>query len=214
MTTRFLFNVGAGAVLLVLALGAGWTLAEHRERLLVRMVAAWVNRVVLPIVHCRSGLVRSAAIFLNNASVLAAVVGLGRWQAGGLVAVTTTGLALGMGFRVLAGRVSEAVVPEARMTAANRRRYLLGMGLNLLEVPAILLAAGLSVGREAMGLEPVVVWGTFARWAIPALALAAVGEALWIGAAGLPGNTAPSSAGPPSNLDSHGRPPPLDDRKS
>jgi len=59
----------------------------------------------------------------------------------------------------------------------------IGFALNLVEIPAIVIVAGLSMGQLAApnGLSMSAVWRIFAALVLPALALAAGGEALWIG---------------------------------
>ena len=54
--------------------------------------------------------------------------------------------------------------------------------LNLLEPPAIIAAIGLSLGRSVVPLSPGQAWEAFAAWIVPALLIAAGGEALWLGA--------------------------------
>ena len=55
------------------------------------------------------------------------------------------------------------------------------MILNLLEPPAIALALGLAIGRSAIPLSSTQAWGVFLTWVVPAMLVAAGGEALWLG---------------------------------
>jgi hypothetical protein len=52
----------------------------------------------------------------------------------------------------------------------------------MLEPPAILISAGLSLAQGAMpaDLSTTAVWSTFAHIVLPLLALAAAGEATWM----------------------------------
>ncbi len=63
------------------------------------------------------------------------------------------------------------------------RAVAVGMALNLLEVPAILITLGLSMGRggATSGLLSGDVWTAYAVAVAPLLLIAAGGEALWLG---------------------------------
>ena len=60
-------------------------------------------------------------------------------------------------------------------------KTMIGVALNLLEPPAIVLVIGLSLGRTAAPLPAGVAWEMFVVWAVPLLLAAAAGEALWLG---------------------------------
>ncbi len=118
-------------------------------------------------------------IFINNASLLAVLVAVGRWSGTSVLAVACLGVSLGIAVRILS---SHACAFGSGTPALRGRRAKLGIALNLLEPPAIMLAIGLSLGRRGIPLSPTQVWETFAVLAVPALLLAAGGEALWLGA--------------------------------
>ena len=98
-----------------------------------------------------------------------------------MVAVAGLGVSLGIALRLLS-EIPD--VPGGHCLSLGKwakRRVAIGMGLNLLEPPAIMLAIGLSLGQQPASLTPGVVWGTFAAWIIPLTLLAAAGESLWLG---------------------------------
>lgn len=170
-----------GTTLLVVATSAGWSFGRHRALPPVRLVAWWVRFVVAPLVRSRSWFRRSATIFVNNTAVLAAVVALGPWVAFAYAGVIALGLSLGIGLRVLArldGDLAIAVGPSG----TTQWTLVVGVALNLLEPPAIIIALGLSLGRQSVPLDSAWTWSIFAKWLVPLLILAAVGEGLWLGA--------------------------------
>ncbi len=172
--------LGTGLILVTTV--AGWGIAGTPAFPPVRMVAWWVRRLVKPLLSCRSWWVRAVAIFVNNTSILVIIVALGQWRWIALAAVACLGLSLGMGLRILAEDpdTSRRVNPSADRSMA--KSVWIGIALNLLEPPAIMLAIGLSMGRHVVSISPVDVWTTFALWVVPATLIAAGGEALWLGA--------------------------------
>lgn len=171
-----------GTCVVAIGVGAGWALAQHARLPPVRLVAWWVRRIVLPLVRRRSWLGRSATIFVNNAGVLSALMLLGRWYAAALVGVASVGISLGIGLRVLANESFGIGVPASATPPSISRRIRLGLLLNMLEPPAIMLTIGLALGRTSIPLDGPLMWKTYMIWVIPALLVAAGGEALWIGA--------------------------------
>jgi hypothetical protein len=170
-----------GTGLALVGTGLGWTLGQSRSLVPVRVVAWWVRRVVVPLLHARSWWRRAAVIFANNVSLLAILTALGRWHWAALVGVAGLGVGLGIGIRVLSGEPRVNLQPDRAPRTDANWGFGLGIALNLLEPPAIILAIGLSLGRLAVPLSPMDVWQTFALWVVPATALAAAGESLWLG---------------------------------
>lgn len=174
-----------GAFALLLATVAGWRIAREASLPPVRLVHWWVRRVIRPLLIRRSWWVRAGAIFLNNASLLAILAALGRWPWTALAGVAGLGVSLGIGLRILSSEPDESVHLNPKLGPSGVRRVRVGVALNLLEPPAIILTIGLSLGQSASGgipLSSVQVWETFAVWVIPATLIAAGGEALWLGA--------------------------------
>ena len=173
--------VALGTGLLVVGTGAGWVLAERASLLPVRLVEWWVRHVVLPLIRCPSWWRRAAAIFVNNALILTALLVVGHWPVAPIVAISVVGVSLGIGLRVLSDRLIDPTPAKPTLTARKGLRVRIGVALNLLEPPAIMLTVGLSLGHRAIPLNAVQVWETFLLWVIPATFLAAAGEALWLG---------------------------------
>ena len=167
--------------------GVGWVTGRAATLPPIRLIAWWVRCVVLPLLAVRSWWRRAGMIFVNNLSLLAALVAVGRWPLTALLGVACLGVSLGIAVRIMS---SQACVFGSDTPAPRRRRARLGIALNLLEPPAIMLAIGLSLSQRAIPLSPTQVWETFAVWVIPALLLAAGGEALWLG----PGRDARTSS--------------------
>lgn len=175
-------TIAWGTGLTLVATGLGWAVGQMGSTPPVRWVAWWVRTVVLPLLRCRSWWRRTVVIFANNISLLAALVAVGRWRLGALMGVAGLGVGLGIGLRILSSEPTAAMDPCPEYSARVRRRIRIGIVLNLLEPPAIMLAIGLSLARQPMPLSPGQVWETFLVWVVPATLLAAGGEALWLGA--------------------------------
>lgn len=172
----------AATVLAALTTVAGWRLGRRHSLPPVRLIAWWVTRVAVPLVKSPAWSRRATIIFLNNTVVLATVVALGAWRAAAFLGVAGLGLSLGIGLRILSGRAEHFPVPVAPTSPRARSALTIGVVLNLLEPPAIVLALGLALGRQAIPLSKEQTWTTFAVWVVPALLIAAAGEALWLGA--------------------------------
>lgn len=175
------FQALLGSVLTLVGTGAGWTMGGGSSAPPVRVVAWWVRKVALPLLRSRSWWRRAATIYLNNMTVLTGLMLLGRWQTMALVAVATLGVTLGIGLRVLAGEPDAFFDVGTSQSSGRARRIRIGMGLNLLEPPAIMLTIGLCLAGST--LAPAHLWECFVLWVIPAMLLAAAGEALWLGQA-------------------------------
>ena len=175
-------SIALGTGLMLVATGLGWAVAQLGSLPPVRWVAWWVRAVILPLLRCRSWWRRTAVIFINNISILAAVLAVGWWHLGALLGVAGLGVGLGIGLRILSSEPTAVVDPYPEYGVRNKRRVRIGIALNLLEPPAIILTIGLSLARQPMPLSPGQVWETFIVWVVPATLLAAGGEALWLGA--------------------------------
>ncbi len=193
-----------GTGLALVGTGLGWAVAQTESLPPVRLVAWWVRRIVVPLLHSRSWRRRAAVIFVNNVSILAVLTAVGRWHWGALVSVAGLGAGLGIGLRILSNEPTADLQPDRAPGAGAKRSFRIGIALNLLEPPAIILTIGLSLGRLAVPLSHVEVWETFALWVVPATVLAAGGEALWLGASqDVPGT---QDSLPPDETDSHTHP--------
>lgn len=180
----------SGSAVLIIAAIAGWGIAADANLAPVRWIARWVDRVIVPCL--RAGwLARTLAIFVNNAANCALMIAAGALPAGSWASVTVIGLAMGFAVRHL-GR-QEPSDPNTdsdgvRSSDASASPYvnspaLLGLLLNLLELPAIALCVGLSIGQVASEphLSMAVAWSLYVRLVLPALLIAACGESTWIG---------------------------------
>jgi hypothetical protein len=171
-----------GSLLLTLASVAGWLLSKYSAAPAVRAVDWWVKHVVLPLLRRQTWLGRAAVIFVNNIAILAALIALGRWPGASMLAVVVVGLSLGIAFRLLLDTTDDTLAPRLQLAPAERRKVQIGMTLNMLEPPAIMLALGLSFGQWVAGISFAAAWLTFFIWVLPAMLLAAAGEGLWLGA--------------------------------
>ena len=177
-----------GSGLLIVGVCAGWTMASEPGLPPVRLVRWWLLGLVRPLLRCRSWWRCATAIFVNNAAVLTVVLAAGVWQAGALAATAGLGLTLGIGFRVLSSLPDHLAVAWPVRDRRTQRRIRIGIGLNLLEPPAIALAIGLSLSRT--GADPLAsarAWEAFVMLVIPLILVAAGGEAAWLGASRTPG---------------------------
>ena len=189
MATRFLNALATlgpsmvvGTIGALLSLVIGWVLGRYRSFLPVRLVVWWVARIILPLLRCRSWPRRTAIIFVNNTGVSAALLGLGMWRWGGRVGVVLLGLNLGIALRHLVTTTDDLATPATTAPSKARRCTWIGVTLNLLEIPAIVVTLGLALGMRSVPLTVTQVWEVFAIGVVPALLIAAGGEALWMGA--------------------------------
>jgi hypothetical protein len=173
--------LGGGLLMTGAAVG-GWFLATRPTIPAVRAVDGWLRRVVLPLLRRRTWLGRAAVIFQNNILILAGIVALGRWPGASVLMVLVVGLSLGIAFRLLLDTADETLAPRLQLPASERRKVKIGMTLNMLEPPAILLALGLSLGQWVADVPFADAWAGFLIWVLPAMLLAAAGEGLWLGA--------------------------------
>ena len=177
----------AGVAVLIIAAVAGWGMAAHGGFIPVRAVRFWMERVILRALHHRRWSARAAIILCNNTAICALLVLAGGWPGGSWTAVTVVGLSMGIALRSLAGSPEapglEALQPDSDAPPKTDLLLWLGLLLNLIEVPAIIVTLGLSMGQLASpnDLSPDEMWGVFLILVTPALLVAAAGEALWIG---------------------------------
>lgn len=185
----------SGSAVLIVAAIAGWGIAADTNLAPVRWIAHWVDRVIIPCL--RAGwLGRAAAIFVNNACNCAAMVAAGALTGGSWASITVVGLAMGFAIRHLGRQQASDPNPDSTNSGpsagpssdAAASPYidspaLIGLLLNLLELPAIALCVGLSIGQVASEphLSMAVAWSLYARLILPALLIAACGESTWIG---------------------------------
>jgi hypothetical protein len=171
-----------GAALLGLTVWAGWIAGGRPQWPPVQAVDWWVRRIALPILRPRSWLGRAAIIFGNNIAILTLLVAAGSWPGASLVGVALVGLSLGAAFRLLLSMPDHTLAPRLRLEPRDERRVRIGLALNMLEPPAILYAVTLSISRWLVPLPSEAVWRSYLIWVVPAMLIAAGGEALWLGA--------------------------------
>jgi disulfide bond formation protein DsbB len=179
-------DIGSEVALgMALALGgtwAGWLIGRCRPFPLVRWIRWWVVKVVRPLVSCRSWVQRTAFIFLNNIAILAALVAIGAWLGAAIAGAALLGLSLGIALRVIGEASWDFAMPTAMDNGQRQRGFRIGVALNLLEPFAIALALGISISRGTTSLSSGDAWRLFAYWVTPLMLVAAMGEALWLGA--------------------------------
>ena len=184
-----LTNIGwepalAGTIVLIIGAISGWGIAATPTFPPVIVVRFWVDRVILPALRNRMWVFRTTVIFGNNATICALVILAGKLPSGAWVAVVLVGLAIGIAFRLL-GESDVVNTPGDDSDAPPRADALvqIGLVLNLLEIPAIVITMGLSMGQLAKpnGLSSDSIWNIFAVWVMSLLLIAAAGESLWIG---------------------------------
>lgn len=170
-----------GGVAIITGVILGWFLGQARGSGLVRLVVWWVEHVVRPLVRSRSWFRRAAIIAANNALVCLVAVLLGAFGSLAWLAVGGLGLSLGVSMRLTMGG-NPFLDPGRPPTSLGRGLEVLGLLLNLLEVPALLMAAGLCLGQGAWpaGIGLGAALGAFVWCVVPLLAIGAAGEALWM----------------------------------
>lgn len=184
-----------GSGVIVVGVAAGWWLGKDEQAGIVRIVAWGLRRIVHPLLRPCSWARRAAVIALNNTAICLAVVLLGAAGHVAWLGVAGIGLGLGIGLRQL----SAATFADAVVVAPPRRNAWVraaGYGLNLLEVPAIMLSAGLGLAQGALSttINAASALSVFGIVAVPLLIVSAAGEALWMSTGfGLP-DTEPTAA--------------------
>jgi len=173
----------AGTALLMFGIWVGLGISKARSFIPVRWVSWWVSRVIIPLLYKRSWLVRTAAIFINNITILTLLVLIGAWSFAAIAGTALIGVSMGVALRVLFELPESFSIPQAEVDGSNRRRFRIGIMLNLIEPPAIIATLGLSLGRAVIPVTGNQTWVFFMGWIVPAMLIAAGGEALWIGVA-------------------------------
>ncbi len=173
-----------GGAMIVLATVVGWRVGRAHRVWPVRVVSGWLTYVVDPLIASRSWLRRASIIAANNASIAAAVVAIGSLGQAAWLAVGGVGLALGVALRLMCDDDAPAE-DQAGHTPTDWRRSVpeaIGLVLNLLEVPAIMLAAGAALAQGAMSsrLTSSEAWSVYGWVVLPLLVVGAAGEALWM----------------------------------
>lgn len=171
----------AGTVLIVVATWVGWATAESESFALVRLVKWWLTRVVLPHLTARLWVHRAAVIAANNLLILLGLMALGRWLVPVLVGIALCGVSMGIALRLLPDLPGGIGLPAVGGGPGSSWRMRVGVILNLLEPPAIAFALGLAIGISASPTPPGQAWGVFLIGVVPAMLVAAGGEALWLG---------------------------------
>lgn len=191
-------NMLMGLALLVFAIVAGHSIARDPSLRFVRATRWWVHRVVLPLVRHPSGLVRAVSIFVNNASIMAVLVAVGVWPWAAIGVTGLVGVSMGVALRLLSGELLDFDPEQTELTPGDAALLRFGMGLNMLEPPAILASIGLGIGALAAGLDRADVWRSFVTGVLPLAGVAAIGEAMWLGATLRAVRKAPPGDGPDS----------------
>ena len=176
-------DVLVGTAVIVAGMAVGWYTGDYKGSWPVLAVRWWLNHVVAPLIANPSWLRRAATIAVNNNIVCGIVVGLGAAGHFAWLGVVGVGLGLGIALRLMLA-VSEDLPTGPQLSGAGKRcRTVVGLTLNLLEVPAIALAAGLGLAQGSWSAtlgtrEAMVVFGIVV---VPLLLISAAGEAMWMG---------------------------------
>ena len=170
-----------GTALLAVASAVGWLIAGFPRFFFVRLVNHWVKQVVIPLLRTPSWPRRTLIIFANNALILAAVVQMGCWRVSSRIGVILVGLSLGAALRHLGAHVANSDALSDPSTPGERRRLRFGVGLNLLEIAAIVVTVGIAVGLPELKISLAQAWKLFGYGVMPTLLVAAGGESLWMG---------------------------------
>lgn len=172
----------AGGAAIVACVAVGWRLGRARRSRLVRVVSWWLQHVVRPVMESRTWFRRTVIITANNSVICAVVVVLGSLGRVAWLGVAGIGLGLGIALRLMIPLAAAVQDEETRRTGRRRALTAVGLALNVLEVPAIMLSAGLSLAQGAMSstLDLSTALEVFALFAFPLLVVGAAGEALWM----------------------------------
>jgi len=191
-----LYESLVGGAAIVVCVAIGWVAGRERQARFVCLVSWWLDHVVRPLLVKRSWFQRTVIIAANNSLVCVAVVVIGAVGNLSWLGVVFVGLGLGVALRLmLDGKPTAPSDVDAEPLAqdeqgpgdgvgARRLRWLatIGLALNLLEIPAILFSAGLSLGQgslsSALSLSDALT--AFASIVMPVLFVSAAGEALWM----------------------------------
>jgi len=170
-----------GTLLLLIGTGVGLVIGKVNTFIPVHWITWWVLRVIVPLLQKRSWILRSTTIFINNILILALIVAMGYYSYAAIFGISIVGFSMGIALKVLSDQPESFSISNTTLAGSNLRMFRFGIILNLLEPPAIVAALGLSMGRAVVSLNPQQTWGPFLHWILPAMLIAAGGEALWIG---------------------------------
>jgi hypothetical protein len=170
-----------GGAVIVICVAVGWRAGRRRTGWLVRCTRYWFDRVAGPLLASGSWAKRALIIAANNSLVCFALVILGALGHLAWLGLAAVGLGLGAALRLM---LDLPLANGVKTRLSWRKRVLAGLGivLNLLEPPAILLSAGLSLAQGAMGdaLDLRLAVLLYVQFVLPVLVVAAGGEALWL----------------------------------
>jgi hypothetical protein len=147
----------------------------------VRLVSWWVTKVLVPLLKSPSWWRRATTIFVNNICVVSGLLVTGSWHWVALAMVAGLGVSMGMALNCLCRTTDGLIaVPPTRAGRADWRLRI-GVTLNLLEPPAIVVTLGLCLGQRTAELAAAQVWEAFSIWVVGPMLIAACGEGLWLG---------------------------------
>ncbi len=136
-----------------------------------------------PLIASPSWLRRAATIALNNSIVCGIVVGLG--AAGHFTWLGVVGVSLGLGIALRLMLAASEDLPDRSQPSGGGKpcRTVVGLTLNLPEMPAIALAAdlGLAQGSWSATYGTGEALAVFSIVVVPLLLVSAAGEATWMG---------------------------------
>ena len=191
-----IYEALVGGAAIVVCVAIGWYAGRERQARFVRLVSWWLDHVVRPLLVKRSWFRRTVIIAANNSLVCVAVVVIGAVGNLSWLGVVFVGLGLGVALRLLlegqptahddvdAGPGAQDEKGPGDSMAGHRLRWLatIGLALNLLEIPAIMFSAGLSLGQGSISsvLSLSDALAAFGSIVMPVLLVSAAGEALWM----------------------------------
>jgi len=200
-TARAVVPAGlTGGLLMAACVLLGWWFSRRRRGPLVTWTRWWFDCVARRVLDEASWAPRAGMIAANNILNTGLIVCAGVLNHLSWLAIAFVGLELGAAARLMAG------VPTARRGVTDADRgplwvVMLGIGWTLLEICAILLSVGLSLGQGTLGPELSLgeALACFGVIVVPLLVLAATGEGLWLTAYGV-GEADPDACGPTQHL--------------
>jgi hypothetical protein len=181
-----------GSVFVFVFTGVGWQVAAGRDAVVVRVVRWWLDHIVRPLFTSRSWLRRMLIIAGNNALICGAVVLLGGFGHVAIAGVICVGVGLGIALRLMLTVPVEDQDEQVDQPMLHRVLTGVGLVLNMVEVPAIMLTTGLALSQGSTGflwllhhsppslLGPVDALEIYAVVVVPMLLIGAAGEALWM----------------------------------
>lgn len=190
--------------LILVCVGIGWHLAHARGGWLIGGVSWWLEHVVRPVMESRTWLRRAGIIAANNTFVCASLVLLGTVSLAAWIGLAGVGLSLGAALRLMFTTFLPEIADETPQTPRWRAIAAVGLALNLLEIPAILLSGGLSLAQGALtsAITTPDAMMTFLVIGVPLLLVSAAGEATWMAVSPhLP--RPPATTEPPPEPDDH-----------